>query len=269
MPDIHPTAHVDPQAQLADDVVVGPGCVLNGDVRLGAGTRLVAGVYIQGPFIAGERNIIYPGACLGYPGQDLKYNPDHPGAGVRLGDDNIIREHVTIHRATNDDHPTTIGNHAFFMVHAHVGHDCRVDDHVMIVNGSMLGGHVEVHDHAIISGNVGVHQFSRIGRLTMIAGNTGISHDIPPFCTVSHRKRVGGLNIVGLRRAGLREHVAPLREAFRIFYRQGHTKPVAIEKIEMTIADDPLVREFADFIKASKRGITPYGYWRKDDPELQ
>ncbi|MEX2671971.1 MAG: acyl-ACP--UDP-N-acetylglucosamine O-acyltransferase [Phycisphaeraceae bacterium] len=265
MPEIHPTAHVDPQAQFADDVIVGPGCVVQGNVRLGAGTRLVAGVFMQGPLTAGQRNTFYPGACLGYPGQDLKFNPDHPGAGIVLGHDNTIREHVTIHRATHDDKPTTLGNHVYIMVHGHVGHDCTVQDHVMIVNGSMLGGHVEVHDHAIISGNVGIHQFARIGRLTMIAGNTGISHDVPPFCTVGHRKRVGGLNIVGLRRAGLREHIGPLREAFRLFYRQNHTRPVALEKIEQTLADDPLVREFAEFIRTTKRGITPYGYWRSEE----
>ncbi|MEX2389007.1 MAG: acyl-ACP--UDP-N-acetylglucosamine O-acyltransferase [Phycisphaeraceae bacterium] len=264
MPQIHPTASVDPQARLADDVVVGPGCVLDGPVTLGQGTRLVAGVFIQGPFTAGQRNTIYPGACLGYSPQDIKFDPARPGAGTVLGDDNVIREHVTIHRATGE-HPTTLASHCYLMVHSHVGHDCTLGQHVMIVNGSMLGGHVEVQDNAIISGNSAVHQFARVGRLSMLAGNVGISHDLPPFCVASHRKRVGGLNIIGLRRAGLRDHIAPLREAFRIFYRQGHTRPVALEKIDQTLGHDPVVQEFVAFIRSTKRGITPYGYWRDSD----
>ncbi|MEX0745848.1 MAG: acyl-ACP--UDP-N-acetylglucosamine O-acyltransferase [Phycisphaeraceae bacterium] len=268
MSEIHPTAVIDSHADLADDVEVGPGCVIDGDVRIGAGTRLVAQVFLQGPMTIGQRNLIYPGACIGYAPQDRGFDPRHAGAGIAIGDENIIREHVTLHRATGET-PTTLGHRNYLMVHSHVAHDCRVGNDVTIVNGSMLGGHVEVHDGAIISGNSAVHQFCRVGRLAMLSGNVGISADLPPFCIASHRKRVGGLNIVGLRRAGLRDHVAPLRQAFHILYRQGHSHRVAVDRIERELSDDPLVREFVEFIRTAKRGITIYGYWRDSAPDKE
>ncbi|MBK7405591.1 MAG: acyl-ACP--UDP-N-acetylglucosamine O-acyltransferase [Phycisphaerales bacterium] len=202
MAKIHPTAIVPPEAVLADDVEIGPFCVLTGRVTLGPGVRLLASVHVQGPATIGEGTIVYPGACLGFEPQDYKFKPGALTAGVCVGANCLIREHVTIHAASNDHTPTTLGDGCFLMAYSHMGHDCRVGNRVILVNYCGLSGHVEVQDNATLSGHVGVHQFVRIGRLAFLSGGASVGMDVPPFCMANERNRLGGLNLVGMRRTG-------------------------------------------------------------------
>lgn len=257
MAHVHPTAIVSDAASLAETAEIGPWCVIDGEVAIGEHTRLSHRVSLKGPLTLGPGNQIYPNAAIGYEPQDRKYDPDTPGAGIVVGRDNILREGVTIHRATGD-RPTTLGDHNYLMANSHVAHDCTVGSHCMFANGALLAGHVAIADHVILGGNAVVHQFCRVGRLSMIAGIRGVTRDLPPFCVVYDPRRVGSLNIVGLRRAGYRRHIDPLNKAFKVLYRQNHTMPVALARIRNELGDDPLVGEFADFIDASERGITLY-----------
>lgn len=255
MPQIHPTALVDPHAELADDVVVGPGCIIQGPVRIGSGTHLIAHVYLQGPLIIGQRNTLYPYVCLGLAPQDRKFDPQVSGAGIVIGDDNILREGVTIHRATGNQ-PTRLGSGCYLMVNSHIGHDAQVGNAVTLVNGALVAGHVEIADQVILSGNAVVHQFVRIGRLAMIAGVQGVTQDVPPFCIVYNSRRVGSLNIIGLRRAGYRASIPALQQAFDLLYRRGLPNQAAAQAIEQQLGHDPLCRELAQFVRSTRRGIT-------------
>jgi UDP-N-acetylglucosamine acyltransferase len=268
MPQIHLTATVDDQAQLADDVVIGPQCVIDGPVTIGLGTKLIAQVYLKGPLTIGANNTFYPMAAIGLEPQDWKADPDKPGLGTRIGDNNMIREGVSIHRASRDEHPTTLGNHNYLMAASHVAHDCVVGNDCMFANSALLGGHCEVGDGVIMAGNSGAQQFCRIGRLSMVGGAEGITADLPPFCMVHHTKQVSALNLIGLRRAGLRAHIKPLREAFNLYYRRGIPGGKALAMIDEQL-DDELVTEFTDFIKSSKRGVTGYGESFKHRPWLK
>ncbi|MFN3166903.1 MAG: acyl-ACP--UDP-N-acetylglucosamine O-acyltransferase [Phycisphaeraceae bacterium] len=268
MPQTHPTASIDDQAQLADDVVVGPQCVIEGPVTIGPGTRLVAQAYLKGPLTIGANNTIYPFVTIGLEPQDWKADPDKPGRGTVIGDGNMIREGVSIHRASRDEHPTTIGNKNYLMAYSHVAHDCVVGNDCMFANSALLGGHCEVGDRVILGGNCGVQQFCRIGRLAMLGGCEGITADLPPFCMIHHTKQVSALNLIGLRRAGLRTHIPALREAFNLYYRRGIPGTKALAMIDEQI-DDPLVSEFVAFIRASERGVTGYGESFKHRPWLK
>lgn len=262
VPEIHSTAYVDDRATLSPDVFVGPGCSIRGEVVLGAGTRLIGQVHLRGPMVMGTGNRVYPFACLGFAPQDRGFDPDHDGAGVLIGDDNTFREGTTLNRATGGT-PTTVGNGNYFMAYSHVGHDCRVGNAGTFANNSMLAGHCLVGDRVNLAGGSGAAQYCRLGRLTMISGAAGVTRDLPPFCTVHMTKRVSSLNLIGLRRAGLRQHILPLQRAFDLYYRQGHTRLVAVEQIRDELGDDPLCQEFADFLATSK-GVTAYGNRRRD-----
>ena len=202
MPQIHQTATVDDQATLADDVVVGPQCVIEGPVTIGPGTRLIAQVYLRGPMTIGANNTFYPTAVIGLEPQDWKADPDKPGKGTVIGDGNMLREGVSIHRASRDEHATTVGDRNYLMANSHVAHDCIVGNDCMFANSALLGGHCVVGDRVILGGNSGVQQFCRIGRLSMLGGCEGMTADLPPFCMVHHTKQVSALNLIGLRRAG-------------------------------------------------------------------
>lgn len=263
MPKVHRSSTVDSQAQLADDVDIGPNCVVQGAVRIGAGTRLIGNVWLIGPLSIGNNNLIYPNACIGFEPQHLKYVPG-TGAGIVIGDRNILREGVTIHRAYHEEHPTTLGNNNLLMCNSHMGHDAIVGDNCTLANGSLLGGHVTVLDNVTLGGNCGVHQFCRIGRLAMVSGVIAVTQDVPPFCIAYDTRIVGSLNIVGLRRAGYREHIPNLKRAFEILYQSRHTLPNAAKRIEKELSGDPLCLEFAEFVQTSKRGIT----WYKPSDEI-
>jgi UDP-N-acetylglucosamine acyltransferase len=261
MPSIHPTAILGPGVRLADGVDIGPGCVLDtrlGPITLGQGCRLVAAVYLQGPLTLGHRNTLYPGACLGFAPQDLSFDPDTAGPGTRIGDDNTFREGVTVHRATAPDTPTSLGDRNTLMANSHVGHDCQLASDIVLANGALLAGHVRMADRVFVGGNATLHQFITVGRLAMFSGLSGVGHDFPPFCTCYTPRAVGSLNIVGLRRAGYRDHIKPLKHAFKLFFEADATNQTAVRRCREQLDPDPLVTEFLDFIEHAKRGIPPY-----------
>ncbi len=259
MAHVHPTAQImdgeGDDVELADDVVIGPHCVLGGRVRIGAGTRLIGHVYGQGPLTIGEANTVYPFACLGFAPQDLKWDPDDTGAGLEIGDRNTFRETVTIHRATSHDTPTTIGDDNYFMAVSHAGHDCRVGDGCVLANNVALGGHVELEDRVTIGGATVIHQFVRIGRGAMLSGGVGTGLDVPPFCTLTGINVVGSLNVIGLRRSGMsRDEINDLRWAYRQMYREHRHPKEAIDTLR-EYTDRPRIAEIIAFIESTSRGL--------------
>jgi UDP-N-acetylglucosamine acyltransferase len=260
MASVHPSAIVSPDAVLADDAVVGPHCSITGPVTLGPGVRLMGHNYLQGPLTIGARTLVYPFACLGFEPQDYKFKPGSRTAGVVIGEDCLIREHATVHAATNNEHPTRVGDRVFMMVNTHVAHDAAIGNDVVMVNGTGIAGHAVIGDRVTFGGNAVVHQFCRIGRLVMMSGDCAVSLDVPPFCMVSERNRIGGLNLVGLRRNGVpREHIVMLRKAFAELLRRPMPRAEVVAGLrERGVAGgcEPML-ELAEFIASSKRGITP------------
>ena len=177
---IHPTAFVHPDARLADDIVIGPQVYIDADVTIGRGTRIQHGTHVGRWTRIGENNVIHPLAVVGHDPQDLGYQGEE--AWTVIGDGNVIREGVTVHRGNRPGTSTIIGSNNYFMVNSHVAHNCIIGNHVILVNGALLAGHVEVGDRAIISGNCQVHQFVRIGAFAMMRGGSGADKDVPPFC---------------------------------------------------------------------------------------
>jgi UDP-N-acetylglucosamine acyltransferase len=251
---IHPTALVAPEADLADGVEVGPYAVLEGRVRLGPRCVVRPHVHLIGPLSMGRDNVIFTGAVLGERPQHLKYN-DEP-TGVEIGDGNVFREHVTVHRGTTHSWVTRIGSHNFFMANAHIAHDCVVGDRCILANGAMIGGHVVLADNVYLSGNSAVHQFVRIGRLALLSGVSASTKDIPPFCIQQRIDNVVGVNVIGMRRAGLsHEQIDAVRRAYHILFRQGMVVPKALARIEHELGSVDVVRELVAFVRESKRGI--------------
>lgn len=260
MPQIHPTSVVSPESELADDVVIGPYCFLTGRVKLGAGVRLMGNNYLNGPVTMGARTIVYPFACLGFEPQDVKFKPGMTTAGVEIGADCIIREYVTIHASTSKEVPTRLGDRAFMMITTHIAHDCQVGNDATFVYGAGVAGHAVLGNNVTLGGSAVIHQFCRIGRMVMMSGDCGVSLDVPPFCVVNERNRIGGINQVGLRRSGMpREHITELRRAFRDVLRSPMPRKEAVAILRDRAAETncPPLLEMAEFIAASKRGITP------------
>lgn len=253
MPEIHPTATVDPKVELAGDVVVGPNCVLQGAVTVGAGTRLIGAVWLNGPVTIGTGNLLYPHVAIGFEPQFRAGVPS--GAGVAIGDGNVIREGFTTHGAIGEQ-PTRVGNRNYLMANVHLGHDVRMGDECTLANGVLVGGHVEISSNVFIGGNSAIHQFVRLGRLAMVGGVLPVTQDVPPFMSCRTERTVYSLNLVGLRRAGLRDHIPSLREAFEIMYRTPSTNRSIAERIRSASHNDPLCLELAEFMsKPSKRGV--------------
>jgi UDP-N-acetylglucosamine acyltransferase len=252
---VHPSAVVSAEADVGDDVEVGPHAVLEGEVKVGAGCVLRPGVHLIGPLTMGCHNVVYSGAVLGERPQHLRYG----GEPTRLvvGDHNVIREHVTIHRGTTASWETRIGSHNFLMAHSHVAHDCKIGDHCIIANGALLGGHCTLEDGVYLSGNCAVHQFVRVGRLALLSGVSATTKDIPPFIIQQRMNVVVGVNVVGMRRAGIpTPHIDAVRRAFHILYRSGLLLPQALAQIERDLGDVAEAAEVVAFIRASTRGIT-------------
>ncbi|MHB0776797.1 acyl-ACP--UDP-N-acetylglucosamine O-acyltransferase [Halomonas sp. WWR20] len=253
---IHPTAIVDPAARLADDVKVGPFSVIGPDVEVGAGTVIGPHVVLKGPCRLGKRNRIFQFASVGEDCQDKKYAGEPTR--LEIGDDNVIRESVTLHRGTVQDRGvTTIGNRNLFMAYSHVGHDCVIGDDCIMANQATLGGHVIMGDQAILGGLSAVHQFCHIGTHAMCGGGSIITKDIPAYLIVNgNPAKTHGLNLVGLKRRGFsREALKALSDAYRVVYRQGLTLEQAIETIEARYSM-PEVEAFVTSLRASTRGIT-------------
>lgn len=253
---VHPSASVSPESKIDPSVEIGPGCILDGEVTLCEGVRLLANVHIAGPVTIGKNTIVYPGACIGFPPQDYKFSPGDPTAGVVIGEDCILREHVTIHAASNNDTPTTVGNGVFMMVGSHLGHDVRVGNKVIIVNHSVVGGHAQIGDNVNISGLVAIHQHARVGRLAMVSGGVANSMDVPPFCMSSERNRISGVNLIGLRRSGMdRKDISAVRRAFRAAFYPSLTRTEQIEVLRPLAEESEPVREMLEFVESAKRSI--------------
>jgi UDP-N-acetylglucosamine acyltransferase len=252
---VHPTATIHPKAELGAGVSVGPYAVIGEHVRLGEGTIVGPHAVIDGWTTVGQSCDIGVGAVLGGPPQDLKYRGQR--SFLRIGDDTCIREYVTIHRSAEADGATVIGSHAFLMANSHVAHDCRLGDHVIMVNYAGLSGYVEVEDRAFISGHNAVHQFVRIGYLAMVSGASRVVKDIPPFMIAEgNPTRVRGLNVVGLRRLGIGPAArAELRRAFRLLYLSGLNTSQALERMRQEGLTGSEVQRLITFIARSKRGI--------------
>jgi len=254
---VHATAIIDPEAVLAPDVQVGPYAIIEGPVTIGPGCVVEAHACLSGPLTMGRNNIVGHGAVLGKSPQHRGYR-DEP-TGVRIGDDNVFREFVTVHRGTvQGTGVTVIGDHNLFMCSSHIGHDARVGDNCTIVNNALVAGHVTLHDACILSGNTAVQQRVRVGRLAMLGGMGASSKDIPPFVLQQGYNCVTGLNLVGLRRAGFtNQAINALRQAYRILYREGRPISAALERISQDFGEIPEVAEFIEFIRESKIGINP------------
>lgn len=250
---IHPTAVVDPEAQIGPDVEIGPYAVIEGPVRIGPGTKIWPHAYLAAPLEIGRGCQIHIGAVLGHLHQALR---EPQAGGVRIGDRAIIREYATVHRASREGSWTRIGADTLLMGFAHVAHDCEVGSRVIIANGTLLAGHVTVEDRAILSGHVAVHQFVRIGTLAMVGGLARVSKDVPPYFLVKGDSEVWAINSVGLKRAGLsEENRAKIREAYRLLYRAGLNTTQALKAIQAWDETSAEVRHLVEFIQASQRGI--------------
>jgi UDP-N-acetylglucosamine acyltransferase len=255
MPQIHSTAILEGDIALADDVVVGPHCVLEGDITIGSGTRLIGNVYLTGKLAIGERNVVYPFSCIGFAAQDVNFPHDKYEPGIVIGDDNTFREGSTVHRATQDA-PTTIGNDNMFMTTSHVGHDCQVANNVTIVTYSGLGGHVHVQERVIIGGGTIVHQFVSIGTGAMLGAGLFVTQDIPPFFMLTGINIVGSVNLVGMRRGGMDgEEITRRKDIFKLLYRSGNTIKSSMEVLEQD--GDVVAMEYVEFAKSSRRGLVP------------
>ncbi|GJQ30412.1 MAG: acyl-[acyl-carrier-protein]--UDP-N-acetylglucosamine O-acyltransferase [Phycisphaerae bacterium] len=256
---IHPSSLVDPSCELGEGVEIGPNCVLRGAVRLGAGVKLVGCSHLEGPVEVGANTTIYPGTCLGFPPQDYKFKLGSPTAGVRIGAECLIREHVTVHaasKAPGQGPPTTVGDRCFLMVGSHLGHDARIGNDVILVNGSLLAGHTEVGDKATLSGHAAIHQFVRIGRFAFVSGLAAIARDVPPFVIAAERNLMFGINVVGMRRNGFaREEIKNVRDAFRLAFRTPRPRPEQLAVLRELGERSPAVREMAEFVAGSKRGL--------------
>jgi UDP-N-acetylglucosamine acyltransferase len=252
-PRIHPTAIVDPAAQLADDVTVGPYSIIEGPVTLGPGCRVGPHAHLIGPLTLGRDNIVHTGAVLGDRPQHLKFTD--PPTAVIAGDGNVFREHATVHGGTLPE-GTRLGDHNYIMCGAHVAHDCSLGNHIIMANGALLAGHCTVEDGVFFSGNCAIHQFVRLGRLSMLSGGATITKDLPPFMICEGRNRLVGINVVGMRRAGLSNaQINGVREAYRILFLQRMVLPAALEHAERTLGGTDTVAELLAFVRGSKRGI--------------
>lgn len=261
---IHPSATVSSVSVLGSGVRIGPGCVLEGAVTLADDVELIANAYLRGPLTIGAGTVIFPGVCIGFSAQHLKVKRTDPTAGVRIGAGCTFRENATVHAATKADVPTIIGDAAYMMVNAHVGHDCRVGSNVTMVNNTALAGHVEVGDQVTLGGGALVHQFTRVGRLAMIGGGTTLVADAPPFSLVVERAFLSGVNLIGLRRAGVdREQITRVREACRRAFKQPLTRSEMQQVLDDLATSSPLVAEMAAFIRGAQRPIS-VGYKRDE-----
>ncbi len=254
---VHPTAVVSPDARLAAGVEVGPYAVVESDTTVGEGTEIRAHAVVKRHTRLGAHNVVHEGAILGGEPQDVGF--EDAATSLVIGDANRIREGVTIHRAAKPDEATRVGSECYLMAGAHVGHDCRLGDGVLLANNVALAGHVTIEDRAFLSGGVVVHQFCRIGRLAMLGGNSKVVQDCLPFViTDGVPARARGLNVVGLRRAGIAaDDRRALREAYRLLLRSALPLEEALGRI--AALRNPLVDELATFARASKRGFTRAG----------
>ncbi len=252
---IHKTALVHPDAVIGDDVEIGPYAIIDKNVVIGNGSKIGPRVIIEGTTKIGQNCVLYTGAIIGSPPQDLKYKGEETK--VSIGDNNIIREYATINRATVATGETKIGDNNLIMAYAHIAHDCVIGDGVILANVVTLAGHVVIEDRAIIGGLTPIHQFVRIGTLAIVGGSSRTTKDIPPYCKAAGSPiRVFGLNSIGLVRSNFSEDIkTQLKRAYKIVFRSKLNTTQAIKELEKehNLCDE--VRHFIGFIKESERGI--------------
>jgi UDP-N-acetylglucosamine acyltransferase len=260
--EIHPTAVISPHAHVARGVRIGAYAVIEDEVFIKDGCEIGAHAVIKRFTSLGRRNRVFEHAVLGGEPQDVKFKGER--SALVIGDDNLIREGVTIHRASGEGAETRVGSRNFLMIGVHVAHNCRVGDDNIFANGAALAGHIEVEDHVFLSSNVGCHQFVRLGRFAMVGGKSKIVQDVLPFFTTDgNPPRVRGLNSVGLRRGGLSaESRIALKRAYQLLFRQRLPLDEALREIERT--DDEHAQHLANFIRQSRRGFTRAGRNREN-----
>jgi UDP-N-acetylglucosamine acyltransferase len=255
---IHSTAIIDPTAKMGADVAIGPYAVIGANVAVGERSTIESHVVIDANVTIGSGNVIGPGAIIGTAPQDLSFSSERKTY-VAIGNDNVIREHCTIHRGSAEGSVTKIGDKNFFMVGAHIGHNCEIGNNVIIANNCLLGGHVRVGDGAFLGGGGVFHQHMCVGRLALTQGASGFSKDIPPFVIAAEINYVFGLNVIGLRRAGFSaKDRDEIKAAFKLVYTSGLNIAQAIEKAA-ALKFGAAAQEFIDFVaNAKKRGIVPF-----------
>jgi len=253
---IHPTAIVSKKAKLAGDIVIGPYSIVGDNVTVGPQAKIGANCLIEGNTSIGRGCEIFTGAVIGSRPQDLKFKGEN--VFLEIGNNNIIREYCTFNPGTGDNGKTIVGNNNLFMAYSHIAHDCIVGNHCIIANNGTLAGHVTIEDKAVVGGLVAIHQFVRIGRLSIIGGCSKVVQDIPPYSTCDgHPARVYGLNLIGLRREKLsRESIKELDCAFKILFNSGFSIKHSLEKVEKEVKQTKEVSYLVNFIKNSQRGIS-------------
>ena len=252
---IHPTAIVDPKAEIGAGTVVGPYCIIGPDVVLGRDCSLQHHVTLCGPTRAGQANKFYAYCSIGQQTQDLKYQGEPTY--LEIGDENTFREFVTVNRSTTSEGKTRIGSRGNFLAYSHIGHDCSVGNEVVFSNNGTLAGHVQVGDNAVMGGLTAVHQFCRIGRFAITGGCSKIVQDVPPFMIADgNPASVRGINIVGMERKGVpAETVKLIKEAFRIIYRSKYNTRQALEAIRSELPSTEEISLIVQFIETTERGI--------------
>ena len=254
---IHPTAIVDPDANISREAEIGPYCIVGSSVTIGARTRLVAHVYLEGKLTIGKDNLFYPYCSCGVAPQDKKYQGEP--SETRIGDRNTIREFVTIHRGTEGGGMvTSIGDGNLLMAYVHVAHDVIIQNHTILANGVTFAGHVTVEDFANIGGLCAIHQFCRIGRHAMVGSNSVIKQDVMPYSITAteHKAEVYGANKIGLERKGYGpDEIEPLQNAFRMLTRAGLNTTQALSRIEEELPQTSALQELVTFVKSSQRGF--------------
>jgi UDP-N-acetylglucosamine acyltransferase len=250
---IHPTAIIHPMAKLGSNVRIGPYAVIDEGVEIGPDCIVGPHVYLTGQTKIGAGNAFHAGCVIGDSPQDLKYKNEPTG--LRIGDGNVFREHVTIHRSTKTTDVTVIGSRNFLMQHSHVAHNCIIGDDTIIAGGALLAGHAVVQDRAFISGNCLVHQFCRVGRLAMMQGGAAISKDLPPFCVAFEENLMCGLNVIGLRRGGFSPgERLELKRLYKALFRAGRNFREALAGAQKDFSSAPS-KILLDFVAEAKRGI--------------
>ena len=255
---IHPTAIISPQAELDSSVTVGPHAIIEEHVKIGAGTKVWANAFVTGHTEIGRDNQIHMGAVIGHEPQDLKFDRATRSY-LRIGDRNVFREYCTVHRGTEPESATVIGNDCFLMGLSHIGHNCVIGNGVIICNCALLAGHVHVGDRVFISGGVVIHQFTHIGRLAMFSGNARVSQDVPPFTLAAERNEIHALNLVGLRRAKIPlPAISELKRLFQLVYLSNLTGTQALAEISPAgMFQTAEALEFIEFIRRSPNGLCP------------
>jgi UDP-N-acetylglucosamine acyltransferase len=252
---IHPTAIVDPKARLGEGVTVGPYSIIGEHVLIGDGTTIGSHCVITGHTVLGKRNRVFTGAVLGSEPQDVKYHGEETY--LEIGDENVIREYVTINPGTGEGSKTVIGNDNWIMIQAHVGHNCVIQNHVKLANGVMLGGHAFIADNATVGGGTPVHQYVRVGRFAMIGGGFRVVQDVVPYMMAGDEPlRIYGLNQVGLERHNVsKESIECLKKAHKVIFRQNLTLKEALEVLSRDFPPLEEIKHLIGFLSSSDRGI--------------